>query len=90
MKKDTIINKESGFIKMIILIIIAIAILSYYGVDIKDFFTSPQFQKNFGYVTEFIKDTWSNYLAKPTAKIWEIWINYVWTPFLNILPKAKA
>jgi hypothetical protein len=88
MKKN--INKEQGLIKMIILIVIAIAILSYYGVDIKDFFTSPQFQKNFGYVTEFIGDTWTTYLAEPAGRVWDIWVSYVWKPFVNILPEPKS
>jgi hypothetical protein len=34
-------NKQGGLIKMIIVIIIAIAVLSYFGIDIKNFFTSP-------------------------------------------------
>ncbi len=89
MKKKTI-NREQGLIKMIIVIIIAIAILSYYGVDIKEFFTSPQFQKNFGYVTEFIGDIWTTYLAEPAAKVWDIWVSYVWRPLVDILPEPKA
>jgi ABC-type phosphate/phosphonate transport system permease subunit len=82
-------KKKQGFIKMIILIIIAIMILSYYGVDIKDFFSSPQVQKNFNYVWNFIKDTWSNYLTNPAQKLWGIWIEYIWTPFLTILKKIN-
>jgi hypothetical protein len=65
-------NKQSGLIKMIILIVIAIAVLSWYGVDIKDFFNSPQVQKNFGYVWSFIKDIWNDYLAGPAEKLWGI------------------
>ena len=53
---------------MIIIIIIAIAILSYYGVDIKDFVTSPQVQKNFSFV-------------------WNLWLQYIWDPFLVVIKK---
>ena len=70
--KTIYINKKAGIIKMIIIIIIAIAILSYYGFDIKNFFTSPQVQKNFEYVWGFLKDIWSNYLAEPAHKLWGI------------------
>ena len=66
------INRQSGLIKMIILIIIAIAVLSFYGVDIKDFFTSPQVQKNFGYVWSFISTVWTDYLSGPIHKLWGI------------------
>jgi len=65
-------NKQAGLIKMIILIIIAIAVLSFYGVDIKDFFTSPQAQKNFGYVWNFISGIWTDYLSGPIHKLWGI------------------
>ena len=81
-------KKEQGLVKMIILIIIAIAILSWYGVDIKDFFMSEQVQKNFSYVWGFIKDIWSDYLATPASKLWDIWIQYVWTPLIDVLKKG--
>ncbi len=80
-------NRQGGLVKLIILVIIAIAVLSYYGVDIKEFVTSPQVQKNFGYVGNFIKGIWSDYLASPAGKVWDLWQGYVWTPLINILNK---
>jgi len=81
-------TKKQGLIKMIIIIIIAIAILSYFGVDIKNFFTSPQAQKNFGYVWDIIKDVWNNYLAAPADKLWAVWIQYIWGPFIEMLKRG--
>lgn len=78
-------NKKGGLIKMIIVIIIAIAILSYFGVDIKNFFTSPQAQANFGYVWNFIKEVWNTYLATPAHYLWGIWVQYIWEPFMAML-----
>jgi len=78
-------NKQEGLVRMIILIIIAIAVLSWYGVDIKAFFTSEQFQKNIGYIWNFISDAWTNYLAEPAAKVWGIWVQYIWTPFIGMI-----
>ena len=80
-------NKQGGLIKLIIIIVIAIAILSYYGFDIKNFFTSPQAQKNFGYVWDFITETWTNYLAEPAIKVWGIYVQYVWTPLVKMIIK---
>lgn len=65
-------NKQGGLIRMIIIIVIAIIILSYFGVDIKEFFMSEQVQKNFGYVLNFIKNVWTDYLAAPAHKLWGI------------------
>ena len=72
-------NKKGGvsLISTIIIIVIIIAILSWYGFDIKDFFTSPQAQKNFGYVWNFISDIWSNYLAGPVIKLWSIIVQLI-------------
>jgi hypothetical protein len=72
---------------MIILIIIAIAVLSYFGIDIKNFFTSEQAQKNFGYIWNFLKDLWSQYLSGPANQLWGIWLSYVWEPFLRAVTK---
>jgi hypothetical protein len=65
-------NKNGGLIKWIILIVIAVLILSWFNVDIKEFFMSEQVQRNFGYIWNFIKDTWSTYLAGPATKLWGI------------------
>lgn len=72
---------------MIIIIIIAVAILSYFGVDLKEFFASEQFRKNWGYITNFISEVWVKYLADPASYLWGIWVTYIWTPFINFLKK---
>ncbi len=81
-------NKEGGLVKLIIVIIIAIAVLSWYGVDIKEFFTSEPVQKNFAYIWNFIKDVWNDYLANSAQKLWGIWVDYIWTPFLEMLKRT--
>lgn len=81
-------NAKGGLIGIIILIIIAVAVLSWYGFDLKEFFTSPQAQKNFGYIWNFITNTWTNYLAAPAGKLWAIWIQYLWTPFMDMLKRG--
>lgn len=66
-------NKNGGFIKMIIIIVIAIVVLSYYGFDLKSIFTSDQVQDNLAYVWDIV------------VKIWDLFIAYIWNPLLNIL-----
>lgn len=72
--KTTLKNDQRGLIKMIIIIIIAVLILSWYGVDIKNFFSSDMVQKNFGYIWNFISSIWSNYLVGPVQKVWGIFM----------------
>ena len=83
-------NRQGGLslIGLIIVIVIIIAILSWYGFDIKDFFTSPQAQKNFGYVWNFVSGVWSTYLAAPAGKLWDIGLQYIWGPFMDMLKRG--
>ncbi len=62
---------QSGFIKTIILIIIAIAILNLvFGIDLKS-------------IWDFIVKIWHNILETPFNYLWDLWIQYIWTPFIN-------
>ncbi len=63
-------TKSGGFIKAIILIIIAIAILSYYEINLKDIWL-------------FIVKIWDLLLATPVKFVWHLWVDYIWQPFLN-------
>lgn len=81
-------NNQRGLIKLIIIIIIAIAVLSWYGVDIKKFFTSEQALKNFGYIWTYIKEIWSEYLEVPAQKLWVVWLDHIWGPFMDLIGKG--
>jgi hypothetical protein len=64
------INTQQGIIKTIIVIIIAIAILSYYNINLND-------------IWNFILGIWNNFLLTPASYLWNLWVQYIWTPFLN-------
>ncbi len=63
-------NQKSGFIKAIILIIIAIAILSYFGINMKA-------------IWDFILDIWHKLLETPFKIVWDFWVGNIWTPFIE-------
>jgi len=79
------INKKSGFIKLIIIIVIAIIVLSWYGFDLKKVVESDQVQANLHYVWDHIVSFWNAYLLAPATYLWNIWITYAWTPLLKML-----
>lgn len=64
-------NKKSGFIRTIILIVIALLALSYFGFNLREIADSPTTKSNFGFVKEVIVKVWENYLKKPAAFVWE-------------------
>jgi hypothetical protein len=45
-------------VRFIILVIILILALSYFGISIRDVATSPTGQENFSYVWAYVKDGW--------------------------------
>ncbi|MBA4320420.1 MAG: hypothetical protein C0412_18640 [Flavobacterium sp.] len=67
---------NKGLIKTIIIIVIALIILGYFGFNIKDIINSSAVQANLHAAWDFILMVWNNYLAAPViyvAKIfWKI------------------
>lgn len=62
-------NYEDGFVKEILLIIIVIIILSYFGINIKDILDSEAIKNNFLYVWELLGYVWNNYIVSVVVKI---------------------
>ncbi len=53
-------KKDQGFIKWIVLIVIAVVILSILGIDIKQAIESPTAQHNFSYLTQACLWVWDH------------------------------
>ncbi len=83
MKLRTPTNR--GLVKMIIVIVIALLILSYFGFNLRNIANSPTTQDNFSYVWGLIVHVWNDYLKTPAVFIWNIFINYIWNPAINNL-----
>lgn len=63
---------NKGFIKIVLLVIVAILILSYFGVDIRGFLDSPKVKENFFYAWNFLVDIWNDYIVNALKKVVEI------------------
>ena len=84
-------NKQSGFIKFIIIIIIAIIILSYFGFDLRSIIESPVTQDNLGYTWGLVIGFWDDYLAGPIYYLWnDIFIDLLWNSFVDNLERIKG
>ena len=86
--------KEKGFIKIAIVVIIALALLKYFlNWDIFDAASSDQGQSTIGYIRNIVNIVWS-YIAAPVIFVWEriLWpiIDVSWRNFLNFIEWAKA
>jgi hypothetical protein len=63
-------NKQAGFIKWIIIIVIALIILGYFGFDIKKAIDAPATQSNLTYAQQVVSNVWHNYLRVPVLFVW--------------------
>ena len=64
-------KRQGGFVKMVILIIIALIILGYMGFDIRKAVESPVAKSNIEYTKEVVVYTWNTYLKGPIKYILE-------------------
>lgn len=84
-------NNESGFVKLIVIILIGILIISYMGISVRDVVESPAGQSNFGYIKEISIAAWDRYFKEPLTYFYrEIWIELMWEPFIEALRDIKA
>lgn len=79
------IKKDAGFIKWIILIVVALIILGFYGFDLKSAIEKPTVQKNISYVTDIVVNIWTKFIKKPFLFLEGLFLDYIWHPAFNLL-----
>jgi hypothetical protein len=78
-------------VKLIILIIIAIIALSYFGFDLRGIVEAPQTQENLSYVWGLLISLWENILRRPVLFFWQnIFIDLLWETFVSNFERLKA
>ncbi|MEA2112862.1 MAG: hypothetical protein U9P50_02730 [Patescibacteria group bacterium] len=83
-------NDNRGLIKWILIIIIAIIVLSYFGFDLRSIIESDQTQGNLGYVWGGVVMVWDTYLSQPILYFWHnIFIDLIWDAFVENMERIK-
>ena len=89
MKKINHPAGERGFIKLIIIIVIALLIISYFGINLRKVVTAPTTQDNFSYVATTTVSVWNKYLKSPASYLWhKIFVELIWNPAIDNLKKS--
>ncbi|MFA6397334.1 MAG: hypothetical protein WDK96_00615 [Candidatus Paceibacterota bacterium] len=84
------IKKQSGFLKLIILIIIAVFILSFLNVDVQSKIESPQIKNDLVYIKENSIIVWDKYLSEPLSYLWNsVFITTLVNSFVDGIKKLK-
>ena len=87
-------KSNKGILRFIILVIIGIVILSYFGFNLQNIFESDTSKSNFGYVWHFVSYVWNTFLVTPATFIWDkIIVGIMWEslfkPGLAIIEKMQ-
>ena len=83
-------SSKGGLVKLIILIVIGIIILSYFGFDLRSIIESPPSESNLGYVRGLLVSAWTNYLMQPVTYFWNnIFIDLLWRTFVSNFERLR-
>ncbi len=83
-------NTKQGIVKIVILLVIALLVLSYYGFDLRKTVESPNTQSNFTYAKDLVINFWHNYLERPVKFVWNIFITYIWGPAFDAFKRMGS
>lgn len=76
---------KKGFIQIVIILVLLVVILSLLGVSLSALFSNPFIKENFSFIKDWCLWLWNNYLQAPAQYIYNLFINIVWNPVLEIL-----
>lgn len=76
---------ERGFIGTVVLIVVVIFVVSYYGFDLREIIESPETKQNFLYTREWIVYIWKNFIVEPFSIAWHYLVL-----FLKFLKSIKG
>ena len=78
-----------GIIKMVLVIVLALVVLGFFGYNLKDIVNSPDVKGNFSYVWELLAKLW-NWILTPLSWVWDnIAIKLVWNNLQALLNKGQ-
>jgi|SRR3989344_3976687 len=82
---------QGGFIQLIIILIIVLIVLGYFGFNIQQIIQSPSVSGNLNYVWGLAVNLWSNYLIVPVTFVWnKIIVGMFWNTFTNLIDKVQT
>jgi|TARA_B100001964_G_C13977193_1_gene484566 high-affinity K+ transport system ATPase subunit B len=77
-------NLQSGLIELVLVIIIAVVLLSLFGVNLSKITESEMLKENLTYIQGLISPVWNNYIAPALTLLQEKFIDpYIVSPLAN-------
>ncbi len=86
----TNVPKNRGIVGIVVILVIALLVLSYYGISIRQTVNSPTGKDNFSYVGGGIVYVWDTYIGPPATYLWNIFVNDFFKPSLADFQNINA
>ena len=84
-------NDKRGLVKWIVIILIAVIVLSFFGFNLRSIIESDLTQNNLGYLWGLGVIVWDDYLSQPILYFWHnIFINLLWDSFVDNMERIKV
>lgn len=64
-------NRSRGLIKAIVLIVVALVVLGFFGYNLRDIVNSPTVSENLKYAWGLAVKLWNTILARPAVWLWD-------------------
>ncbi len=91
MKNKVSKNKQGGFLKIILIIVLALVVLGYFGFNLENIINSPTVHSNLQYVWDLAVTMWNKFLVVPATFIWDkIVIGIVWDSLLKLISMSHG
>ncbi len=74
---------QRGFLQLVVIIVIVLIVVGYFGLNIREILSSPTVQDNLSYGWALAKNIWQNYLAGPATWVYEHILKFLWQLFLD-------
>ncbi len=63
------LKSQRGIVQLVIILLIALITLSYFGIDLEQVVTKPLLKKNVVFTWNKTQEVWNDYIYKPVSNI---------------------
>jgi hypothetical protein len=83
-------HRHQGLIRTIIIIVIALIVLGFFGFNVRNIIQGETVQDNLHYAKELAITVWQKYLSKPILYFWNnIFLKILWDAFITNMERIK-
>ncbi|OGZ30071.1 MAG: hypothetical protein A2931_03775 [Candidatus Niyogibacteria bacterium RIFCSPLOWO2_01_FULL_45_48] len=87
-------DKNRGFIQLIVIFLLLVVILSLLGVSLSALFQNKTLQENFSFIGKALKAVLDSWVGKTIGVVWEFaksfFVDFIWSAFIDAMNAIKA